>query len=114
MVFPGHPVQSRSVSNYKLRETRKCRCQLLPRQIAGITDANGKINRRERLQCYSESTDPLSMLIDTAACRRWWVLSAQVLAEVSALNKRADIDGIVVQMPLPAGVNSDKVRYLNS
>ena len=31
------------------------------------------------------------------------------MAEVQALNERADIDGIVVQMPLPAGVNSDKV-----
>lgn len=35
----------------------------------------------------------------------------QVLAEVQALNERADIDGIVVQMPLPTGVDSAKVRH---
>lgn len=35
----------------------------------------------------------------------------QVLAEVQALNEREDIDGIVVQMPLPTGVDSAKVRH---
>lgn len=34
----------------------------------------------------------------------------KVLAEVRVLNSRPDIDGIVVQMPLPIGVDSDKVR----
>ncbi|CAM9684180.1 unnamed protein product [Ascophyllum nodosum] len=36
-------------------------------------------------------------------------LEAQVLAEVIALNERPDIDGIVVQMPLPTGVDCNKV-----
>lgn len=36
-------------------------------------------------------------------------MSAQVLAEVHAMNERADIDGIVVQMPLPTGVDCKKV-----
>lgn len=33
----------------------------------------------------------------------------QMIAEVNALNERADIDGIVVQMPLPSGVDSNRV-----
>lgn len=36
----------------------------------------------------------------------------QVLAEVQTLNERADIDGIVVQMPLPNGVDSEKVFHV--
>eukprot|EP00903_Cladosiphon_okamuranus_P006434 g6295.t1 len=36
-------------------------------------------------------------------------LEAMVLAEVHALNNRPDIDGIVVQLPLPIGVDSNKV-----
>lgn len=57
----------------------------------------------------SFSTGPLSVIINAAAWCDWRAVSAQVMAEVQALNERADIDGIVVQMPLPAGVNSDKV-----
>jgi methylenetetrahydrofolate dehydrogenase (NADP+)/methenyltetrahydrofolate cyclohydrolase len=34
---------------------------------------------------------------------------AEVLAAVAELNARADIDGILVQMPLPAGLDSDAV-----
>eukprot|EP00904_Undaria_pinnatifida_P013582 jgi/Undpi1/9354/HiC_scaffold_26.g11812.m1 len=39
-------------------------------------------------------------------------LEAKVLAEVRSLNERDDIDGIVVQMPLPTGVDSRKVVHV--
>ena len=39
-------------------------------------------------------------------------MSEQVLAEVRSLNERDDIDGIVVQMPLPTGVDSRKVVHV--
>lgn len=50
----------------------------------------------------------------TAVRLGWCAIWAQVLAEVHALNERADIDSIVVQMPLPTGVDSKKVECFAS
>ncbi|HXC53159.1 MAG TPA: bifunctional methylenetetrahydrofolate dehydrogenase/methenyltetrahydrofolate cyclohydrolase FolD [Candidatus Limnocylindrales bacterium] len=53
----------------------------------------------------SKETGMLSVSVELPAS----ATMPQVLEVVASLNARDDIDGILVQMPLPAGLNSDRV-----
>lgn len=79
------------------------------RLTAHAADKNEYKNMRGGGILFSQflfSTNPaLSLISPSYDCRH----TVQVLAEVHALNERADIDGIVVQMPIPTGVDSKKV-----
>ena len=59
----------------------------------------GRKNRESR------ETGMLSVSIELPAT----ATTPQVLETVASLNARNDIDGILVQMPLPGGVDSDRV-----
>src|SRR5579871_1645426 len=99
-ILHGVPVQTQILSKLKPRIARLKRPPGLAVVLAGHNPASeiyvrSKIKACAELGIYSEKITPA----DTAT-------TEELVAVVEGLNRRAEIDGILVQMPLPKQVDA--------
>ncbi len=102
-ILHGVPVQTQILSKLKPRIARLKRPPGLAVVLAGHNPASeiyvrSKIKACAELGIYSEKITPA----DTAT-------TEELVAVVEGLNRRAEIDGILVQMPLPKQVDARRV-----
>jgi len=96
---------------------------LAKERAAGLREAVSKLDRRPGLAVVLVGEDPASQVYvgkKTAACERLGLLHRQItlpadssqealLAQIDALNSDDSIDGILVQLPLPKGLDTNAV-----
>src|ERR1700675_2893872 len=102
-ILHGMPVQTHILSHLKPRIQRLSRPPGLAVVLVGHNPASeiyvrGKIKVSAELGIFSETLTPSES-----------ITTEELIAIVDELNHRADIDGILVQMPLPKAVDARSV-----
>ena len=110
VVLDGKSVAGRVRAEVKIRAAEFTRTRGRPPGLAvvkvGSDPASAVYVRNKRLAC--EEAGIKSFAFDLAQ----GISRADLLAQVNALNRDPLVDGILVQLPLPAGLDSNEVMDL--
>lgn len=107
-ILDGKKIRDQIMSEWKERVAELAASRRPPGLVVVLTGndpaseiyVRNKVKACEEMGIYSEKHTPDSS-----------VTTEELLALIESLNRRAEIDGILVQMPLPAQVDSRKVLH---